>query len=161
MSQIMHDLGFPKDLIGALQALYDGQTTCIITPHGDTEDFLLERGTVQGDPLSPFMFLIMIDPLLRWLQKGGRGYVTHASQTGDLQSYLECPTYADDMLLMAETIADMQRQVYKVAEYEAWTGMSLSLSKCVITGVFYPSDTRCFTKHGDEVFTVKGLLACR
>ena len=38
---------------------------------GPTE---IETGTFQGDILSPLLFSILIEPVLRWLQTGGRGY---------------------------------------------------------------------------------------
>ena len=39
-----------------------------------TDPIELGTGTVQGDILSPSLFVIFIEPLLRWLQSGRRGY---------------------------------------------------------------------------------------
>ncbi|KAJ9510751.1 hypothetical protein QJQ45_027614, partial [Haematococcus lacustris] len=65
------DLGFPTDATNAVKDLYTGATTRFRTPYGPTDPVPVDRGTIQGDSLSPFLFspyLIYIEPLLRWLQ---------------------------------------------------------------------------------------------
>jgi hypothetical protein len=137
---VMRQLGVPADGIAAVRNIYDGQTTVVITPHGDAGPVDIERGTIQGDTLSPLLFLIMIEPLLRWLRVGGRGY-NYTGGSGRGAAPLSCPTFADDMALVAESTRDMQIQSAKVAAYEDWTGMSLGLSKCALTGIFFPDSS--------------------
>ena len=70
----MYDLGFPTDAIEAVNHLYTQASTQICLPSGGSTDFIpVERGTIQGDTLSPFLFLLYLGPLLRWLHVG-RGY---------------------------------------------------------------------------------------
>eukprot|EP00952_Eustigmatos_sp_NYUAD-ZCMA_P003656 16016-Eustigmatos_ZCMA.PRE.1 len=64
----MYDLGFPTDAIEAVKNLYQGASTQIRLPFGgSTCPIPVERGTIQGDTLSPFLFLLYMEPLLRWL----------------------------------------------------------------------------------------------
>lgn len=63
--QILYDLGFPTDAINVVKNLYTGATTAIKTPHGSTKPIPMERGTIQGDSLSPFLFIVYLEPLLR------------------------------------------------------------------------------------------------
>jgi hypothetical protein len=65
MLQIMYDLGFPADAIEVVKDLYVGATTQYKTPYGPTPPVQIDRGTMQGDTLSPFLFLLYIEPLLR------------------------------------------------------------------------------------------------
>ena len=71
----MYDMGFPTDAIDVVKDLYTGATTQVKWGTGFTSPIPVDRGSLQGDSLSPFLFLLYIDPLLRWLQVGGREYM--------------------------------------------------------------------------------------
>eukprot|EP00983_Pelagomonas_calceolata_P031432 985896-Pelagomonas_calceolata.AAC.1 len=76
MLWITYDLGFPIDAIDNVKNLYESATTQIRLPSGrSTEKIPIERGTIQGDALSPFRFLLYMEPLLRWLHVGGRCHI--------------------------------------------------------------------------------------
>ena len=67
----MHDLGFPEDAIEAIAELYT--ITVIGLYIAETGPIKVEIGKIQGDTLSPLLFLIFIEPLLRWcVQEAGR-----------------------------------------------------------------------------------------
>ena len=70
---LLYDLGFPTDAIEVVKDLYTQARTSIQTPHGPTKEIYVDRGTLQGDSLSPFLFILYIEPLLRWLKAGNRG----------------------------------------------------------------------------------------
>ena len=103
---------------------------------GNTEDIpFLGRGTVQGDTLSPLVFLLCLEPLLRWLASGSRGYTLKTS--GET---LDGLAYADDLALLAHTVFDTQVQLGKVAAFCAWSGMEVNIQgsdKTAVTAKFY------------------------
>jgi hypothetical protein len=66
-------LGLPNDFTLLISNLYSGASTQFITPHGRTSPVEIGRGTLQGDPLSPLIFDIMIEPLIRWLDTVDKG----------------------------------------------------------------------------------------
>eukprot|EP00983_Pelagomonas_calceolata_P004512 146558-Pelagomonas_calceolata.AAC.1 len=69
MLWIMYDLGFPADAIDTAKNLYESATTQVRLPSGhSTGKIPVERGTIQGDTLSPSLFLLYMEPLFRWLQ---------------------------------------------------------------------------------------------
>ncbi len=54
-----YDLGFPSDAIEAEKNLYQNATTQVRLPQGGhTDQIPVERGTIQGDALFPFLFLV-------------------------------------------------------------------------------------------------------
>ena len=121
---IMHDLGFPIDCIEA-----------VILPNGNTAPIKIERGTIQGDSLSPLLFLIFLEPLLRWLHSGGRGYpMSSLRKEGTKISSL---AYADDLCAMTSCSADLAMQAKKIETFGKWGGLKVNIKKCAATGILY------------------------
>ena len=77
-TQLLHAmsmLGFPNDAIQIIRNLYVGASTSITnrSPYFQTPQIDIKQGVIQGDPLSPLVFTICLDPLLKWLETGDRG----------------------------------------------------------------------------------------
>ena len=83
---IMCDLGFPTDAVEVVRDLYAGATTQVRWGTLLTDPIPIDHGSFQGDSLSPFLFLIYIEPLMRWLHVGGRGYKFGSLPAGSLQA---------------------------------------------------------------------------
>jgi hypothetical protein len=58
MLMIMYDLGFATDAIEVVRDLYAGARTRFKTPGGLTSELPVDRGTIQGDGLSPLLFAL-------------------------------------------------------------------------------------------------------
>ncbi len=84
------------DAVEVVKDLYSGASTSYVTDYGPTSPISVDRGTLQGDTLSPFLFLIYMEPLLRWLHVGGRGHTFGCVPTGK-QNETRCNSlaYAD------------------------------------------------------------------
>jgi len=63
--QLMKDYEFQDSYIAACRQLYSVSNTYYMTIHGNTAPLPIYRGTLQGDTLSPFLFTIFMEPLLR------------------------------------------------------------------------------------------------
>ena len=59
-------LGLQKDFIRPISNVYSGATTEFVTPHGHTSPVKVWKGTLRDDPLSPLLFDILIEPLIKW-----------------------------------------------------------------------------------------------
>lgn len=81
----------------------------------ETDPIAIERGTFQGDTLSPLLFLIFIEPLLRWLQSGGRGYKPECLSNTEHADYTNSSNaYADDLAVITLTVGNLDRQAKKI-----------------------------------------------
>ena len=89
----------------------------------------IQRGTIQGDILSPYLFIIFLELLLRWLQRGKNGYTLGTSKIT-----INTAAYADDLAIIANKLTTIQPQLNKLDKYCEWTGMDLGITKCAITG---------------------------
>ena len=153
---IMYDLGFTEDTIDAVKSIYDGATTHISLKGGEGPAIEIGKGTIQGDTLSPLLFIIFVEPLIRWLHAGGRGY-RHGCMKTDAekdQHMISESAFADDLTALTHTVQDMQIQCSKVHHFSTWAGLPLNYTKCEVTGILHatnPSDPTSKTH-------VEGLL---
>jgi ribonuclease HI/exonuclease III len=140
---VMHDLGLPTDLIDIVKDLYTDATTTIATTRGLTANIPIHRGNIQGDTLSPFLFLVYMEPLLRWLRSGGHGY-RYGCLSDEANHKHNCPAlaYADDLVLTTNTKDAMAHQWRKVSQYMKWSGMSINAKKCAATCVLHDTQPR-------------------
>jgi hypothetical protein len=127
---IMEDLGYPTDAIEIIGNIYKDSTTSFTGSHfGTTPPINISRGTIQGDTLSPYLFIIFLEPLLRWLEKDNKGYHFNTSPSSCTTS-----VYADDLAILSDTIQNIQPQITKLQNFAEWAHMDLNLAKCAITG---------------------------
>jgi hypothetical protein len=131
------DLGFPECYINTCEQLYQVSGTYYMTPHGNTPTILIHLGTLKGDTLSPFLFTIFMEPLLRWLSIDSRGYKpTHQLQTPTCtyMSYVD-HGYADDISITTRTLENLQIQIKKLHLFiSKYICLELETSKCEATG---------------------------
>ncbi|KAJ9532364.1 hypothetical protein QJQ45_010440 [Haematococcus lacustris] len=150
---IMHDLGFPTDATDAVKDLYTGATTRFKTPYGPTDPVRVDRGTIQGDSLSPFLFLIYIEPLLRWLQVGARGYKFQSVENDSDNRYtIGSIDYADDVAILCNSISNTRVQADKLSAYSDWGHLIISHSKTLATAALHKAhhSGRCSTQADAE-----------
>jgi hypothetical protein len=127
---IMYDLGYPLDAVQLVGNIYLHSTTIFSGEYfGKTPPIHIQRGTIQGDTFSPYLFLIFLEPLLRWLQCGKHGYTL---QTSKLE--IHSAAYADDLVIISNKPSSLQIQLHKLEKYCDWAGMDLGISKCALTG---------------------------
>jgi hypothetical protein len=127
---IMKDLGYPTDAVTLIGNIYSHSSTIFTGEHfGKTEPIPIQRGTIQGDTLSPYLFLIFLEPLLRWLQRGKNGYTFGTSKLT-----INSAAYADDLAAITNNLQSIQVQLNKLDKYCEWAGMDLGVPKCAVTG---------------------------
>lgn len=93
-----------------------------------TKQFALTRGTRQGCPLSPLLFIAAMDPLARYLQKCHlhRGLQLH---TGPLIASF----YADDiMLFVRQPVENLPPLLHEITRFGVHSGLAINWSKSEI-----------------------------
>jgi len=118
-----------------------GSATASMLVNGSpTVEFVIERGLRQGDPLSPFLFLLAADGLNVLMESvvfAGlyRGY-TVGSGDGVAVSNLQ---FADDTLLLAEkSWANVQSMRTVLIIFDQISGLKVNFHKSMLTGVNFP-----------------------
>ena len=127
---LMEDLEYPTNAIEIIGNIYKDSTTSFTGSHfGTTSPINISRCTIQGDTLSPYLFIIFLEPLLRWLEKDNKGYHFNTSPSS-------CTTsgYADNLAILSDTIQNIQPQITKLQQFAKWAHMDLNIANCTITG---------------------------
>ena len=120
---ILKDMGVPIHLVVLLRNLYANQKATVRTEFGETEQFDIGKGVRQGCILSPLLFNIyaeniMRDVLDKW--EGGVGI------GGRVITNLR---YADDTTLIAGTKEDLTEIMERVRKTSEKAGLYLNVLK--------------------------------
>ena len=59
--QILRKFGFGMDFVSWIKAILNNQESCIINRANVTKYFKLERGTLQEDPISAYLFILVLE----------------------------------------------------------------------------------------------------
>ncbi|KAJ4937845.1 hypothetical protein JOQ06_002475, partial [Pogonophryne albipinna] len=65
MVKILEAYGVPPNLLRAIETMYAGTRARVVTPDGNSEEFNILAGVMQGDTLAPFLFIMVLDYALR------------------------------------------------------------------------------------------------
>ena len=108
--------GFSPLDIKLVSELYNDSTFAVDNDFGTTAALPVKCGVKQGDIISPTVFSITMNVLLRKLAAEGNGY-THSSGTE-----YNVLAFADDLCLLTDCPAKMQKLVEIVEGFAKWSG---------------------------------------
>ena len=104
-------MGIPDDLTCLLRSLYAGQEATVRTGHGTTNWFQIGKGARQGSILSPCLFNLYAEYIIRNARLGQ----THAG-IKIARRNINNLRYADDTTLMADSEEELKSLLMKVKE---------------------------------------------
>uniref|UniRef100_A0A6Q2YV91 Protein kinase domain-containing protein n=1 Tax=Esox lucius TaxID=8010 RepID=A0A6Q2YV91_ESOLU len=117
----LREYGVRRSLLRAIQSLYVQSESCVQVLCSKSDSFQVGVGLRQGCALSPILFVTFMDRISR-CGRGGEGL-----QFGGLG--ISLLLFADDVVLMASSVCDLQHSLDRfAAECEA-VGMRISTSK--------------------------------
>ena len=121
----MEDLGYPKDAIELISNIYTNSTTSHDNHFSATSLNHINIGTIQDYTVNMYLFIIFLDPFLRWLEKTNIGYHFNTSTT---------TCYTNALAIVTNNLASIQSQINKLQKFFDWAHLDLDLTICAITG---------------------------
>ena len=109
----------PPIVIRALVYVYEEQRACVSWAGQKSSQFRIKNGTRQGSVLSPALFSLYLDDLLKELRNTGLG-----CHMGGL--WVGAAGYADDMILLAPSRTAMKKLVLVCEEYASSHNLQFS-----------------------------------
>ena len=143
-------MGIPDHLTCLLRNLYAGQEATVRTGHGTTEWFQIRKGVHQGCILSPCLFNLYTEYIMRnaGLNEAQAGIKIAKRNINNLR-------YADDVILMAESEEELKSLLMKVKEESEKVGLKLNIQK---TKIMASSPITSWQIDGETMETVKDFI---
>ena len=130
---------FKPDVINWIKVFYKNIKSAVIVNNEPTKWFTIERGCRQGDPASPYIFLLCGEILAHMIRQDRRvvGYKV-------MDSEVKISQYADDTtLFLDESPESFENCVHIVLEYAKYSGLAMNFDKTKVIwfGCHHPPNT--------------------
>ncbi|KAJ4943537.1 hypothetical protein JOQ06_006037 [Pogonophryne albipinna] len=160
MVKILEAYGVPPNLLRAIETMYAGTRARVVTTDGNSEEFDILAGVMQGDTLAPFLFIMVLDYALRKAISGREqdlGFtLTPRRSRRHPTVVLTDLDYADDISLLSDSVEQAQELLNRVESECAKVGLRLNAKKTeVITYNILPEHPPLTTTEGTVLKEVK------
>mgnify|MGYP002052339858 FL=1 len=132
MIKILKAYGIPPRLLQAIETMYSNTRAKVTTPDGETEEFRILAGVLQGDTLAPFLFIVVLDYALRRAieEHEDLGFtLTPRRSRRHPAVKLSDLDFADDIGLLSDQIQQAQELLTKVELQCQKVGLHLNAKK--------------------------------
>lgn len=118
-------MGLGEFSLSLIEDMYTGCLTRVKTDLGVTDDIDVMQGVKQGCPSSPITFNLALELVIRAITniESETGYELFGTTTNIL-------VYADDMVLVSNSEAGLQKLLDTINVSNNWTGLKFNTSKC-------------------------------
>jgi exonuclease III len=119
----MLDMGYPAHLVDLLAKLYKSQKAAVRVAGEISEWFSIQKGVRQGCVLSPYLFNVISEVVMRKALEGYKGGITIGGRR------ISNLRYADDIVLLASTPNELQELVDRIATVGKEYNLLINISK--------------------------------
>ena len=128
-------MGFDRKWIQWIRACVSSTSLSVLVNGSPTEDFLVQRGLRQGDPLSPFLFLIVAEGLAGLVHKAADVSVFEGYVINDSISY-SLVQFADDTVLIGKPSGNNLWGLKSILRsFELVSGLKVNFIKSKLIGI--------------------------
>ena len=116
--------GFGENLCSWIKTLYRNVSSCVLNGGHSTGYFEVTRGVRQGDPLSPYLFVIAIELLAHYIRID-----ENIKGIGFGKREIKQVLYADDITLFLKDMDSIHRVEKIFKDFESLSGLKINMDK--------------------------------
>ena len=121
--KILKSYGIPDKIINLIKLFYEKYECSVVAENNLTNWFIVRTGVRQGCILSPILFLITIDWVLRKTYNKAKGI------QWKINSHLEDLDFADDLALLSRLLKDLQTKTTRLETFAKQVGLRINIGK--------------------------------
>lgn len=121
--ETLAEMGLPQEMVRYIMNIYAESTTRLCCGSWTSDTIKPTCGVKQGDPMSPIIFNMVFDRMLRKLP------TDVGAKVGDLE--INAAAFADDLLLFASTPMGLQRLLDTSMGFLEKCGLQVNTTKCM------------------------------
>uniref|UniRef100_A0A803SLF5 Reverse transcriptase domain-containing protein n=1 Tax=Anolis carolinensis TaxID=28377 RepID=A0A803SLF5_ANOCA len=125
LKAVLKSLDIGEKLQNAIETIYSTQEAKILINGIESKKISIQKGTRQGCPISPLLFIIVLEILLNIIRDDENLKGT------EIRGYkYKCRAFADDMICIIEDPINKTRNwIKRIEEYGEMTGLKINLEK--------------------------------
>ncbi|CAF4122059.1 unnamed protein product, partial [Rotaria magnacalcarata] len=136
MFDILRHYGVPLKIVKAIEAIYHHSKSVVLVDGNVSKEFNVTTGVLQGDTLAPFLFIVVIDYIMKNVQldhaneKGESGFITNERQSRrQPATTINDLEFADDIALFESSFERAQSQLTQTIKWANKVGLQINTKK--------------------------------
>ena len=150
--RIMRSYSIPEKIVKMVKVMYSGSECAVIDGSCVYDWFEIKTGVKQGCCMSGFLFLLVVDRVMRKTTKHGNTGIRWK-----FNNFLEDLDFADDLALISSSGRHIQTKVSNLGRYAKMTGLRINTAKTMMMSWDNPAD-RQIQVNGEELETVSKFV---
>ena len=127
--KILRSYGIPVKLVTIISKFYENFEACVAVDNKTTEFFKIGTGVRQGCILSPILFLLVIDWVMRKTNNQPRGL------NFGILGVLEDLDFADDLAMLSTTTEHLQIKTDRLVMFAKQVGLFVNIKKTEVMNI--------------------------
>lgn len=141
LDHVMCMMGFGVKWRNWIRSCLHSARSSILINGSPTSEFSLKRGLRQGDPLSPFLFIIIMEGLHIALRDAMAANLFHGVKLSPSSLRISHLFYADDVIIVSEwDHRDMVNIIHVLHVFYMASGLKININKSNLFGVGVSSE---------------------
>jgi len=145
---MLYRMGFHNLWIVWIKGCLESATVSVLVNGSPTEEFKPTRGLRQGDPLTPFLFLVVAEGLAGIVRSASKTTLLTGLKFGRKEIEVCILQFADDTIFLCEDSFNNVVTLKAILRgFELASGLKINFHKSMFAGInVQSSDVACYTK---------------